>query len=102
MLLFVATVCYGVYLTTVPGLMADISEAGLRTHDDLKSWGINKIAFNFTNINKHALTKDVTEDESPELIESKNPTEVLSQNATELKTDQVMSDSIQQEYTETL
>ena len=102
LLLFIATICYCIYLTTVPGLMADITEAGLRTHDDLKSWGIDKIAFNFTNINKHSLTHDVSEDESPDSTDFKNETELLTQNNTDFKTDELMSDSIQQEYTETL
>ena len=102
LLLIVATIGYGVYLSTVPGLMSDISEASLRTHDDLKAWGINKIAFNFTNINKHSLTHDISEDEVSDLGDSKNETEVLVEKVADFRTDEDVLSSVQEEYTETL
>lgn len=42
--------------------MGDITKAAVKAHDDAKSYGIDKIAFNFTNVNKRSLTHDVFDD----------------------------------------
>lgn len=61
-LLALATIAYFAYLGTIPGLMGDITKAAMKAHDDAKSYGIDKIAFNFTNVNKRSLTHDAFDD----------------------------------------
>ena len=63
---FLLTVSYIIYLSQIPNLMQDVKEISMRTHDEAKAWGIEKIHFNFTNVNKNALTKDLDEEENDE------------------------------------
>ena len=61
--MILATIAYVFYLTTIPNLVTELKEAGIKAHDDLEEWGLNKIAFNFTKINERSLTHHIIEDE---------------------------------------
>lgn len=62
-LLAVATIGYFVYLSSLPNIVDDIKHAVVKAHDEVRDYGINKIAFNFTNINSRSLTHHIIEDD---------------------------------------
>lgn len=76
------TIAYVIYLRTNPDLMSELQEVGLKTHDDLKAWGINKISFNFTNINKNSLIHENIVEEAADNKENDiiQPSEVQNES----------------------
>lgn len=75
------TIAYVLYLRTIPGLMDDITKAAIKAHDDAKSYGIDKIAFNFTNTNSKSLTHEVFDVEVVEEREQPGQEEAQSGSA---------------------